>query len=190
MFLRHIACASENLPLRFPSTPAAPISARPQLPRKVTDMQLSSTPSILPGGCYGTRPAASHTSPIAVSSFGTLRIGHALNGISYTDHQLLSPVGNATAHFSGSLDDAIEGAQQLLARTELDDAPRGILALIGLGGSWDARVVYADPSVLQVVDHGTGTGGIASVEFTQASRSLGALVTSQGVLTPRARQSA
>jgi hypothetical protein len=148
-------------------------------------MQVSSTPTILPGGCYGTHASSNvDHGPIGVSTFGTLRIGHALNGVTYTEHHLMSPVTPPVAHFTGSFDDAIAGAQKFLARQELDDAGRGVLAITGLGGSWDAHIVFSDPTVVRAIDNGAGSGGIASIEFTARSRSLAALVTSKGVLAP------
>jgi hypothetical protein len=153
-------------------------------------MQLSSTitPSILPGGCYDTNPAPTNTGPIGVTSFGTLRIGHALNGVVYSDHQLLAPLVAPTAHFSGSLNDAIEGAQQLLAGQEATGASyRGVIALTGVGTEWDAHILSPDADVLRAVDFGAGTGGIASLEFTSMSRSFGALVSSKGVQTAHPR---
>jgi hypothetical protein len=146
-------------------------------------MQLSSTtaPSILPGGCYGPRPAVD-PGPIGVSYFGTLRIGHALNGVTYTEHVLEAPLAKPLAHFTGSLADAIKGTQQLLGTSEAKGADRQVVALTGLGNDWYAQVLFGDPTVVQAVDHGAGTGGIASIDFTKVSRSLGALVTSQGTL--------
>ena len=133
-----------------------------------------------------TPPRNPNPGPIGVSTLGTLRIGHAMNGISYTEHKLLSPLNQPIAEYSGSLQDAIAAASAELLKIETaaDMQGRLAVALLGMPGRWTARTVLADPTVIRAIDHGAGTGGIASIQFTSVSRSLGALVTSGGSLLP------
>lgn len=125
-------------------------------------------------------PVDGNPGPIGVSSFGTLRIGHALNGIAYSDHKILSPLTKPFGSFGGSLESAIAGAQALLLRSDSSSTHPGAVALVMDGRGWAARSIIVDDAVMQVINHGVGTGGIASAAFTDVSRSLAALVTAQG----------
>lgn len=122
--------------------------------------------------------------PIGVSTLGTMRIGHAMNGISYTEHKLLSPLGENFATYTGSLQDAIVAATAAIKEYETRADGRLAVALLGMPGQWSARMVLADQTVMRAIDNGAGHGGIASIQFTSVSRSLGALVTSGGSLLP------
>ncbi|MCW2920682.1 MAG: hypothetical protein JWL76_556 [Thermoleophilia bacterium] len=123
-------------------------------------------------------------SPIGVASFGELRIGHALNGISYTDHKLVGPLSSNFAEYSGSLQDAIVAATAAIKDVEMRADGRIAVALLGMPGHWVARPLFADSTVMRAIDNGAGHGGIASIQFTSRSRSLAALVTSGGSLLP------
>lgn len=127
-----------------------------------------------------------NTGPIGVTSFGELRIGHALNGISYTDHKLIGPMAMPFAEYTGSLQDAITSAQAFVKELETRTDGRVAVALLGMPGRWSAQYLHADETVLRAIDNGAGHGGIASIEFTSRSRSLGALVTAGGSLLPGA----
>lgn len=124
--------------------------------------------------------------PIGVTSYGTMRIGHALNGIRYTEHKLTGPLQAPVREYTGSLQDAIAGATRDLANLEMTAVLEGrfALALLGMGNSWRAQMVHADPTVLRAIDNGPGRGGIASISFPSMARSLGAIVTSKGSLIP------
>ncbi len=138
-------------------------------------MQLTSPPPAL----IGPTPAPG---PIGVSSIGTLRVGHAVNGIAYTEHKLFTPLDESFAEYTGSLQDAIVATTAAIKELEARGDGRIAVALLGMPGRWVARTVLADPTVMRVVDQGVGHGGIASAEFTSLSRSFGALVTSKGTL--------
>lgn len=127
-----------------------------------------------------------NTGPIGVASYGTMRVGHALNGVVYTEHKLLGPMNAPMKEFTGSLQDAIAGAKQFLLSIELRadlQAPLAV-ALLGMGNKWVARTIFSEPTVIRAINTGPGTGGIASISFPSMSRSLGALVTSSGSLIP------
>jgi hypothetical protein len=132
-----------------------------------------------------TAPNGNH-GPIGVSSFGTLRIGHALNGIAYSEHHLIAPLSAPLAQYTGSLQDAIAGARRDIMKLQLagGSQARIAVALTGMGNRWMAHQLFGDPTVVRAIDNGAGHGGIASIEFTSVSRSLGALVTSGGSLIP------
>lgn len=127
-------------------------------------------------------PGTGPHNPIGVTSYGTMRVGHALNGVTYTEHQLLAPLQSPLVTHTGSLQDAIAGAKAQLHRTELAAGAEGRLAvaLLGVGNSWRAQLIYSDPTVVRAIDSGPGSVGIASVDFPSRARSLAALVTSQG----------
>jgi hypothetical protein len=122
--------------------------------------------------------------PIGVTSFGTVRIGHALNGVAYTEHKLLAPLNKPFAEYTGSLQDAIASATAAIKDFEATADGRIAVALLGMPGRWTARTIFTDPTVMRAIDNGAGHGGIASIQFTSVSRSLGALVTSGGSLLP------
>lgn len=128
--------------------------------------------------------ASVKTSPVGVTNVGTMRVGHALNGISYTEHQLVTPGSKPVATFTGSLEDAIAGAKALATDLETRGLGRVAFALTGLGNQWSAQALFADPTVIRAIDNGPGHGGIASITFPSVSRSLGALVTASGSLVP------
>src|SRR4051812_14439982 len=99
--------------------------------------------------------ASTPVSPIGVASLGTLRIGHALNGVSFTEHRLVAPVTRPAARFTGSLADAVTGAQQLLTAQDASGSTRGVLALVGDGANgWLARVLVSDPTIVRAIDTG------------------------------------
>lgn len=124
--------------------------------------------------------------PLGVTSYGTMRVGHALNGVTYSEHKLLGPLRAPFQTYTGSLEDAIAAAQHDIHRIELtaDMSGRLGVALLGMGTTWHAQVLYDEPTVMRAIDNGPGAGGIASISFPSVSRSLGALVTSQGSLIP------
>jgi hypothetical protein len=142
-------------------------------------MQLSPTASLI--GPVGPVPTPG---PIGVGSLGTMRIGHALNGISYTEHKLLAPLTAPFGHYTGSLQDAIISATAAIRDFETRADGRIAVALLMDGTGWSARTVLADSMILRAIDNGPGTGGIASISFPTVSRSLAALVTSEGSLLP------
>lgn len=92
--------------------------------------------------------------------------------------------GHAEGQFL--VEDAIAGAQRDILKVELaaDMQGRLALALLGMGTTWRAQVIYDDATVVRAIDNGVGSGRIASISFPSVSRSLGALVTSQGSLIP------
>jgi hypothetical protein len=122
--------------------------------------------------------------PIGVTTFGTMRIGHALNGIAYTEHRLTAPVTKPFGQYTGSLQDAISAVQLATRTQEAQGHSRVAVALLGLPGSWTAHALSPDAAITSAIDFGPGTGGIASISFPTVSRSLAALVTSQGSLLP------
>lgn len=123
--------------------------------------------------------------PIGVASFGTMRIGHARNGVTYTQHHLLAPLSAPFAEYTGSLQDAIAGARRDIMKLQLGGSQaRLAVALTGMGNRWMAHQLFEDPAVVRAIDNGAGRGGVASIEFTAVSRGLGALVTSGGALLP------
>jgi hypothetical protein len=130
-------------------------------------------------------PNSNH-GPIGVASYGTMKIGHALNGIAYSTHQLLGPMAAPFATYTGSLQDAIAGARRDIMKFQLTGGvqSRIAVALTGMGNQWMAHMLFSDNDVVRAIDNGAGHGGIASIEFTAMSRSLGALVTSAGSLIP------
>ena len=132
-----------------------------------------------------TAPNGNH-GPIGVSSFGTLRIGHALNGVTYSEHHLLAPMSAPFAQYTGSLQNAIAGARRDIMKLQLTGGAQAriAVALTGMGDHWMAHQLFEEPTVVRAIDNGAGHGGIASIEFTAMSRSLGALVTSAGSLIP------
>ena len=129
-----------------------------------------------------TLPAA--TAPIGISGFGTMRIGHALNGIRYTEHQLLAPVAAPLATFTGSLQDAIVGATALAAKLDASGHGRSTIALLAVANQWTAHTVFPDPMIIRAIDTGAGHGSIASISFPTIVSNFGALVTAQGSLIP------
>jgi hypothetical protein len=130
------------------------------------------------------RPGPGPHNPLGVTSYGEMKVGHALNGIAYTTHKLLGPLAPPVATFTGSLQDAITGAQAFVKDYESRADGRIAVALLGDGHTWNAQFLFGDQTVLRAIDNGPGTGGIASIEFTSVSRSLGALVTATGSLLP------
>ena len=146
-------------------------------------MQLSTISFGAPIATVTTPPLGPNKGPIGVGSAGTLKIGHALNGIAYTTHALTFPITAPFATYSGSLEDAIKGAQGLLLKNEAAGGPHSVVALLGMPGQYTAQLLHEDHDVARLVDTGVGHGGIASAEFTSVSRSVGALVTSTGALT-------
>jgi hypothetical protein len=129
-----------------------------------------------------TPPRNPNIPPIGVASYGELRIGHALNGIAYTDHKILGPLAGPFGRYTGSLQDAIASAQIAVKELETRVDGRVAVALLGMPGRWNAQLIYPDATVLRAIDNGAGHGGIASIEFTSRSRSLGALVTAEHAL--------
>lgn len=121
--------------------------------------------------------------PIGATSFGTMRIGHALNGIAYTEHELTAALVPPAATFGGSLANAIEAAS-LLAKQYDSAGAHATIALTTLKGAFAAHVLSVDPTVAYAVGNGAGSGGIASISFPTISKSLAALVTSEGSLIP------
>jgi hypothetical protein len=114
-----------------------------------------------------------------------VKIGHALNGIAYTTHLISGPMAAPFATYRGSLEDAIKGAQRDIMKLQLQGATgRVAFALTGMGDAWMAHTLFDNPTLVRAIDNGAGHGGIASIEFTSVSRSLGALVTSAGSLIP------
>ena len=124
--------------------------------------------------------------PIGPATFGTVKIGHALNGIAYTTHLISGPMSAPFATYKGSLQDAIAGAQRDIMKLQLAGGVQGrvAVALTGMGDAWMAHTLFDNPTLIRAIDNGAGHGGIASIEFTRVSRSLGALVTSGGSLIP------
>ncbi len=139
-----------------------------------------------PEPCLIGPDAPGNTGPIGNAHYGTVRIGHALNGISYTEHRLDGPMAKPFAQYTGSLQDAITSAQTTIKDLETRADGRVAVALLGMPGRWTAQLLFTDQTVLRAIDNGAGHGGIASIEFTSRSRSLGALVTAGGSLLPGA----
>lgn len=129
-------------------------------------------------------PGPGPHNPLGVTTYGTMRVGHALNGVTYSEHKLLGPITAPFKTFTGSLQDAIAGAKAAVAEYETRADGRIAVALLGMPGRWTAQFLYPDQTVLRAIDNGPGKGGIASIEFTSMSRSLGALVTATGSLIP------
>ena len=134
-----------------------------------------------------TAPAFEPHGPIGVGSVATLHVGYALNGVRYQDIKVLAPVTAPLGSFDGSLADAVTGAQTLLRTlaTKHSGSHDGVEALAlfhTADNKWMARSIYADPSVLRVIDTKPGTGGITSAEFADRSSDLAALVTLSNAL--------
>lgn len=122
--------------------------------------------------------------PIGVGSFGTVRIGHALNGIAYTTHQLSFAITRPAGVFHGSFKDAVSGAQALAASfNATTDGGRAAYALVmGQPGEWTAMQLDLDAYIVRAFENGAGHGGIASIDFPSRSRSLAAIVTERGAV--------
>jgi hypothetical protein len=150
-------------------------------------MQLTSvaTPAVpKPAPCLIGPDAIGNPGPIGNAHYGTVRIGHALNGIAYTEHRIDGPMAKPFGQYTGSLQDAITSAQTAIKELETRADGRVAVALLGMPGRWNAQLIYTDQTVLRAIDNGAGHGGIASIQFTDVSRSMGALVTSGGSLLP------
>lgn len=146
---------------------------------------VSTPPCVIPGpnGQHADIP----NGPIGVGRVATLHVGYALNGVAFKDMDIMAPLTEPVATFKGSYADAVRGAQQLLSKPNYCGTS-AVGIFMQNPGEWLARSVYTNPAMMHALDTPVGTGGIASVEFINASRALVSLVTAKNeVLVHTAR---
>ncbi|MCW2924079.1 MAG: hypothetical protein JWM98_1483 [Thermoleophilia bacterium] len=127
-------------------------------------------------------PAFPPHGPIGVGSAGTLRIGHALNGIAWSTHELVMPITAPYFMFKGSHADALAGLQAKLGLDAARDV-RLAVALIGHDEQWSALRLNVGQEVVSAIETGAGHGGIAALQFTPRSGFASELVTAHGLVT-------